>query len=103
MVNIRNLFLLSSFCVHSLLFRYFWGFSLTFSDTGSFFVGDFKFIVLSNVGGDCLPALSVKIPLNVFMIYQCMFAVITPGALSFLEIMSATANNRSTFLTVTPF
>jgi Amt family ammonium transporter len=56
---------------------FFWGYSLTFSDTGSPFIGDLRYFALRGVlekpsmGNDKLPAI-------VFCIYQLMFAAITP-------------------------
>ncbi|ADV24372.1 amt family ammonium transporter [Cryptococcus gattii Ru294] len=55
---------------------FFWGYSLTFSDTGSKYIGDLRYFGLKGVlaqpsaGSDRIPAL-------VFCIYQCMFCVIT--------------------------
>ncbi|RXW20797.1 hypothetical protein EST38_g5064 [Candolleomyces aberdarensis] len=56
---------------------FFWGFSLTFSDTASAFIGDLQHFGLRGVlekpsiGGTKIPAL-------VFCVYQLMFAAITP-------------------------
>lgn len=56
---------------------FFWGFSLSFSETASAFIGDLRHFGLMKVdmsvstGGDKLPQL-------VYCIYQMMFAVLTP-------------------------
>ena len=56
---------------------FFWGFSLSFSTTGSKFIGNLDNFALTNVGN--VPhLLAPTIPGNVFMIFQCMFAAITP-------------------------
>lgn len=56
---------------------FFWGFSLTFSDTASLFIGDLKYFGLKGVLAQ--PSIgSTKIPSIVFCIYQLMFAAITP-------------------------
>jgi Amt family ammonium transporter len=56
---------------------FFWGFSLTFSDTAGLFIGDLKYFGLRGVLQH--PALtSPRIPSIVFCIYQLMFAAITP-------------------------
>lgn len=56
---------------------FFWGFSLTFSDTGSKFIGDLQYFALKGV----LEKQSIgspRIPSIVFCVYQLMFAAITP-------------------------
>lgn len=62
-----------------LLLQWFiWGYSLTFSDTASAFIGNVKHAFLRNVLGD--PSIgSPKIPAIVFCVYQCMFACLTPA------------------------
>ncbi|KAK0206714.1 ammonium transporter [Desarmillaria ectypa] len=56
---------------------FFWGFSLTFSETGSRFIGDLKYFGLKGVLEK--PSIgSAKIPSIVFCVYQLMFAIITP-------------------------
>lgn len=56
---------------------FFWGFSLTFSETASKFIGDLKHFALMGVLGK--PSVgSARIPSIVFCIYQLMFAAITP-------------------------
>ncbi|THU82661.1 ammonium transporter [Dendrothele bispora CBS 962.96] len=56
---------------------FFWGFSLTFSETGSAFIGDLKYFGLKGVLEQ--PSIgSTRIPSLVFCVYQLMFAAITP-------------------------
>ncbi|KAF5383064.1 hypothetical protein D9615_004824 [Tricholomella constricta] len=57
---------------------FFWGYSLTFSETASAFIGDLKYFALQGVLAE--PSIgSARIPAIVFCIYQCMFAAITPA------------------------
>ncbi|KAJ3533490.1 hypothetical protein NMY22_g7315 [Coprinellus aureogranulatus] len=56
---------------------FFWGFSLTFSDGASSFIGDLKHFGLKGVLET--PSIgSVKVPSIVFCVFQLMFAAITP-------------------------
>ncbi|KAI5832489.1 ammonium transporter [Schizophyllum commune Tattone D] len=56
---------------------FFWGFSLTFSETGSAFIGNLKYFGLKGVLEK--PSIgSTRIPSIVFCVYQLMFAAITP-------------------------
>src|SRR6185369_11719343 len=50
------------------------GYSLAFGGAGKF-VGNFEYALLSGVGA----SVSGSIPDSVFMIYQCMFFIITPA------------------------
>ncbi|ORX33997.1 ammonium transporter [Kockovaella imperatae] len=55
---------------------WFWGYSLAFSDTAGPFIGNLKYFALNNAVSQ--PSVgSSRIPTLVFVIYQCMFAVIT--------------------------
>lgn len=56
---------------------FFWGYSLTFSDTGSKFIGDLKNFGLMGVL-DEPSAGSNRVPAIVYCIYQLTFATITP-------------------------
>jgi Amt family ammonium transporter len=57
---------------------FFWGFSLTFSETGSRYIGDLKYFGLKGVLAQ--PSIgSPRIPSIVFCVYQLMFAAITPA------------------------
>ncbi|KAM0755731.1 ammonium transporter MEPa [Meredithblackwellia eburnea MCA 4105] len=68
-----------SFAVYSVVtFQwFFWGYSLTFSETASPFIGDLKHFGMIGVLDQPSPG-SSKIPAIVFAIYQSMFAAITP-------------------------
>ena len=72
-----------------------WGlfsFSLCFGP-GTSFVGGFKHIFLNGVGATPDAAYAATIPLQTFMIYQLMFAIITPALISgaFAERMKFSA------------
>jgi Amt family ammonium transporter len=59
----------------------FWGYSLAFApDAFGGFVGNFDFFALNGVGG--APQEGSTIPHSAFMIFQCMFAIITPALIS---------------------
>jgi Amt family ammonium transporter len=57
------------------------GYSLVFSE-GTPFIGGFKYLFLNGVGADPNPDYAGTIPQGTFMIYQLMFAVITPALIS---------------------
>jgi len=57
------------------------GYSLTFAP-GSGFWGGLQWVVLKGVGFELFAEYSATVPNNVFMIYQCMFAVITPALIA---------------------
>ncbi|ORX91801.1 ammonium transporter [Basidiobolus meristosporus CBS 931.73] len=77
--NALSLIMLSCLSVAVVLVQWFiWGYSITFSRTGSWFIGNLNHAFLINVLGD--PSVgSSKIPDLAFMIYQCMFASIAPA------------------------
>ncbi len=56
-----------------------WSFSLAFAP-GNWFVGGLDFFALKGVGGAVWP--DTTIPSTTFMIFQCMFAIITPALIS---------------------
>jgi ammonium transporter, Amt family len=57
-----------------------YGYSLTFGpDTGTGIIGGFDWVGLRGVGGQPNVDYAATIPHSVFMIFQCMFAVITPA------------------------
>lgn len=59
----------------------FWGFSLAFApDAIKGYIGGLQFFALSGVGGEVWPDQSI--PGTTFMIFQCMFAVITPALIT---------------------
>src|SRR5882724_13620322 len=54
------------------------GFSLAF-DVGNPFIGGLRFEFMKNVWMFPSPDYAATIPFSTFMVYQCMFAVITPA------------------------
>ncbi len=58
------------------------GYSMSFGPDISGFVGDLSFVGLKGVGAAPNPDYAPTIPHMVFMIYQCMFAVITPALMT---------------------
>jgi Amt family ammonium transporter len=69
-----------------------WGYSLSFGGDGAF-VGNLDWLGLRGVGGDPNPDYAATIPHQTFMIYQCMFAIITPALITgaFAERMKFSA------------
>jgi Amt family ammonium transporter len=69
-----------------------WGYSLAFSP-GNAFVGSLDWVALSGVGLDPYPDYAATIPHQAFMIFQAMFAVITPALIAgaFAERMKFSA------------
>ena len=57
------------------------GFSLAFG-TGNPFIGNFQHVFLHGVGAAPDPDYAGTIPLQTFMVYQLMFAIITPALIS---------------------
>jgi Amt family ammonium transporter len=57
------------------------GYSLAFG-SGNSFIGGFEYVFLRGVGGDPNPSYAPTIPHLTFMIYQLMFAVITPALIT---------------------
>ena len=57
------------------------GYSLAFGD-GSAFVGDLKYVFLRGVGASPNADYAPTIPQQTFMVYQLMFAIITPALIS---------------------
>ncbi len=57
------------------------GYSLAFGD-GSAFVGDLRYLFLNNVGAAPNADYAATIPQQTFMVYQLMFAIITPALIS---------------------
>jgi ammonium transporter, Amt family len=68
------------------------GYSLSFG-AGSGFVGDFHHLFLNGVGSQPDPDYSPTIPQQTFMVYQLMFAIITPALITgaFAERMKFSA------------
>src|SRR5438045_4616506 len=68
------------------------GYSLSFG-AGNGFVGDFHHLFLNGVGSQPDPDYSTTIPQQTFMVYQLMFAIITPSLITgaFAERMKFSA------------
>jgi len=68
------------------------GYSLVFSE-GSPFLGGLKYLFLNGVGAAPNPDYAATIPQQTFMVYQLMFAIITPALISgaFAERMKFSA------------
>src|SRR3954465_12859012 len=59
-----------------------WGYSLAFAPSNNGFIGSLDWIGLQGVGLDPNPGYAPTIPAQLFMIYQAMFAVITPALIT---------------------
>ena len=57
------------------------GYSLAFSE-GSPFLGGLRYLFLNGVGADPNPDYAATIPHQTYMVYQLMFAIITPALIS---------------------
>jgi Amt family ammonium transporter len=68
------------------------GYSLAFGE-GNSFIGDFRYLFLNGVGAAPNADYAATIPQQTFMIYQLMFAIITPALISgaFAERMKFSA------------
>jgi Amt family ammonium transporter len=68
------------------------GYSLCFAP-GNSFIGGFDYLFLKNVGGAPNPVYAATIPQQTFMVFQLMFAIITPGLIAgaFAERMKFSA------------
>jgi Amt family ammonium transporter len=68
------------------------GYSLTFAE-GTLFVGDLRYAFLNGVGVTPNPDYAATIPQQTYMVYQLMFAIITPALISgaFAERMKFSA------------
>jgi Amt family ammonium transporter len=68
------------------------GFSLAFGE-GSAFIGSLQYMFLEGVGGAPNTDYAATIPFQTFMVYQLMFAIITPGLIcgAYAERMKFTA------------
>ena len=69
-----------------------YGYSLAFSE-GSSFLGGFKYLLLRGVGGEPNAVYAATIPQQTFMLFQLMFAIITPALITgaFAERMKFSA------------
>ena len=59
-----------------------WGYSLAFGPDHGHLIGGLDWLGLSGVGGAPNPDYAPTIPHQCFMIYQCMFAIITPALIT---------------------
>jgi len=60
----------------------FWGYSLSFGTDINGLIGGLDFLGLSGVGMEPHATLATNLPHMVFMIFQCMFAIITPALIT---------------------
>ncbi len=58
------------------------GYTMSFGPDVGGFIGEFKYLALKGVGQDPHPDYASTVPHLVFMIYQCMFAIITPALIT---------------------
>ena len=59
-----------------------WGYSLAFGPDVGHFIGNLDYLGLMGVGAEPFKAYSETIPHQTFMIYQAMFAIITPALIT---------------------
>ena len=59
------------------------GYSMSFGPDIGGFIGDLSWLALKGVSNAPSNTYATTIPQTVFMIYQCMFAVITPALISY--------------------
>ena len=60
----------------------FWGYSLSFGTDINGLIGGLDFLGLAGVGMEPHATLATNLPHVVFMIFQCMFAIITPALIT---------------------
>ncbi len=60
----------------------FWGYSLSFGTDINGLIGGLDFLGMAGVGMEPHESLATNLPHMVFMIFQCMFAIITPALIS---------------------
>ncbi len=58
------------------------GYSLSFSGNSGGLIGDLNFAFLKGVGAEPSADFAATIPHSLFMLFQCMFAIITPALIS---------------------
>ncbi len=58
------------------------GYTLSFGSDVAGFIGNLDFVALKGVGTSPSPTYATTIPHLLFMIYQCMFAIITPALIT---------------------
>lgn len=60
----------------------FWGYSLAFGTDMNGLIGGFDFLGMAGVGMEPHESIATNLPHMVFMIFQCMFAIITPALIT---------------------
>ena len=60
----------------------FWGYSLSFGTDMNGLIGGLDFIGMAGVGMEPHATIATNLPHMVFMIFQCMFAIITPALIT---------------------
>jgi len=60
----------------------FWGYSLSFGTDINGLIGGLDFVGMAGVGMEPHESIATNLPHMVFMIFQCMFAIITPALIS---------------------
>jgi Amt family ammonium transporter len=60
----------------------FWGYSLSFGTDVNGLIGGLDFLALAGVGMQPHESIATNLPHMVFMIFQCMFAIITPALIT---------------------
>lgn len=58
------------------------GYTMSFGPDWHGVIGDLSWVALRGVGAEPSPTYATTIPQSVFMIYQCMFAIITPALIT---------------------
>jgi ammonium transporter, Amt family len=92
--NILNVLMqcFTALCILTLQWVFF-GYSLSFGPSGGFFTGGLDWFALKGVGLEPLERFSATIPHQAFMVFQGMFAIITPALIigAFVERMKFSA------------
>ncbi len=60
----------------------FWGYSLSFGTDMNGLIGGLDFIGMAGVGMEPHESIATNLPHMVFMVFQCMFAIITPALIT---------------------
>ncbi|MBU4153479.1 MAG: ammonium transporter [Proteobacteria bacterium] len=74
----QSLFMISVISIEWVLL----GYTMSFGPDIQGIIGNLSWFGLHSVGADPSPTYATTIPQNVFMIYQCMFAIITPALIT---------------------
>ena len=81
--NVLNTLMQSFFIVGLISVQWvLWGYTLAFGPDVNHLVGDLSWLGLNGVGMDPNPDYAATIPHMAFMVFQCMFAVITPALIT---------------------